>query len=304
MVRIITVIAFIVMSLPRQLFIGVGLLLGKLFWTILPKYRKKMAVKNIMDALALNEKEALQIAYLSTKRFGKMFMEMLLIPKLNKENITSYVTICGKENLIEALSHERGVILATAHFGNWEIAGAALAISGIPLVAVVQKQTNSFGDQILNKYRTCPGIDVTYKTNVRKVLRLLKQGKAVSIFMDQDAHRDGIFVDFLGRPSSTAKGAAVLSRMNNAPIVPIMISETEAEIPIISLYKPISPLKTADREKDIIQITQQLTSIIEQQIRKCPSEWFWLHNRWKTQPINKIDFASEVATSPENFRCN
>jgi len=284
--KIVKIMSSIVSMLPRAVWQTIGKILGEVCWLLVPSKRKTMALENIMRSLSLDKMEALRIAKKSTTRFGKMFMEVLYMPKLNKDNIKQYVHIENPEYLTEALAHGKGAVLATAHSGNWELLGAALAMYGFPLVAVVQKQTNADMDQFINENRTKAGMHITYKTGVRDMIRMLGEGRIIGLLMDQDAH-DGVFVKFFDRLASTPPGAAALARMKEAPIVPAFITENADGSHTGILHPPVWVQKTSSREEDILVTTEQLTSIIEQHIRKVPHEWFWLHNRWKHFPDNK-----------------
>jgi KDO2-lipid IV(A) lauroyltransferase len=284
--KFVKIISNIVSMLPQAVWRRVGNVLGEVCWLVVPRKRKSMAIENIKCSLAIDKEQAYKIAKRSTTRFGKMFMEVLYMPKLNKENIKHYVHIEHPEYLMEALAHGKGAVLATAHSGNWELLGAALAMHGFPLVAVVQKQTNADMDKFINENRTKAGMHVTYKTGVRDMIRMLGEGKIIGLLMDQDAH-EGVFVNFFGRLASTPPGAAALARMKEAPIVPAFITENADGTHKAILHPAVWVQKTSSREDDILATTQQLTSIIEKHIQTVPQEWFWLHNRWKHSPDNK-----------------
>lgn len=281
---LVKIISGLVCILPLAIRRNLGMVIGRLCWPMVPAKRRKMAINNISRALAVTEEQAAAIAKTSGIRLGPMFMEVLHMPKLNKNNIHQYVTLTGSEQLEAALSLGRGAVLATAHSGNWELLGAALAMHGFPLVAVVQRQTNAAMDTFINEYRTKAGMHVTYKQGVREMVKLLGKGKIIGLLMDQDNHSNGVFVEFFGRMASTPQGAAALARLNDAPIVPAFITENPDGTHTAILHPPVMVTKTADRTEDIRNTTQHLTRIIEQHIRQHPQEWFWLHNRWKTAP--------------------
>lgn len=276
--------SFLVCRMPYKIRRVIGDIIGSLCWPLIPRRRFKMMMDNIIRSFQCDRTTAYRIAKQSTVRFGRMFMEVLHIPKLNKDNIHQYVKLDGEEHLKEALSYGRGVVLATAHSGNWELLGAALAMHGFPLVAVAQKQTNAAMDKFINEYRTMAGMHVTYKTGVREMVTLLGQGQIIGLLMDQNAGSHGVFVDFFSRPASTPQGSAALARMKNAPIVPAFIAENPDGTHTAILHPLMWVEKTEDRDQDIWDMTNKLTHIIEAHIRKYPSEWFWLHNRWKTRP--------------------
>jgi KDO2-lipid IV(A) lauroyltransferase len=272
--------------LPLKVRRILGLYIGRLCWPLVPAKRRKMAIENIGSALNVTFEQAAAIAKASAIRFGPMFMEVLHMPRLNQTNINQYVTLTGSEHLKSALSLGRGAVLATAHSGNWELLGAALAMHGFPLVAVVQRQTNAAMDTFINEYRTKAGMHVTYKQGVREMVKLLGTGKIIGLLMDQDNHENGVFVEFFGRLTSTPQGAAALARLNDAPIVPAFITENQDGTHTAIIHPPMLIEKSDDRAEDIRRTTQDLTRIIEQHIRQHPNEWFWLHNRWKTSPPN------------------
>lgn len=281
----VTLLSKIACALPPSIRRRSGDLIGEVCWPLIPKKRREMAISNIMVSLQLERTKAERIAKSSAVRFGRMFTEVLSFPRINKDNISRYVALEGKEYLDEALSQGKGVVLATAHSGNWELLGAALALNGFPLVAVVQKQTNVAMDRFINDYRGMAGMHVTYKTGVRDMVRLLNEGKIIGLLMDQNAgSKTGIFVDFFGRPASTPQGAAALARMNDVPIVPAFITESSPGVHTAIIKPAVRVHKTENRDRDILVTTQQLTAIIEQHIRQSPHEWFWLHNRWKATP--------------------
>lgn len=285
--KFVKICSFLVSRLPKKLRRGIGTVLGIICWQIVPRKRKIMAINNIMISLSVDESQARNIAKRSTTRFGNMFLEVLCLPNINKDNIANYVQLEGSEYLTEALSHGKGVVLATAHCGNWELGGAALAIHGFPLISVAQKQTNVQMDRFINEYRTGTGMQVVYKTGVRDMIKLLGAGKIIGLLMDQDANHDGVMVNFFGRLASTPQGAAALARLKDTPIIPSFITENKDGTHKAILHPPVWVDKTGDREHDILVTTQQLTSIIEQHIRTYPHEWFWLHNRWKSTPSVK-----------------
>ncbi|SFL62052.1 lysophospholipid acyltransferase family protein [Pelosinus propionicus] len=282
--KFVKMMSSIISMLPRAVWQSFGSMLGEVCWVLLPGKRKSMAIENIMCSLSLDRRQAHQIAKQSTTRFGRMFMEVLRMPKINKDNIKQYVAIEHPEYLAEALSHGKGAIVATAHSGNWELLGASLAMYGFPLVAVVQKQTNGDMDKFINENRTKAGMHVTYKTGVREMVKMLGEGQIIGLLMDQDAHRDGVFVEFFGRLASTPPGAAALARMKGAPIIPAFITANPDGTHKVILHPPEWVEKTNNREEDLLLMTQKLTNIIEQHIRTISHEWFWLHNRWKSTP--------------------
>ena len=268
--------------LPKSFCLYLGELLGQLTWLLVPARRKRMAIDNVKKCLALTEDEAARIAKKSWTRFGCMIIEVLRFPVM-KNHMTDYVRIEGREHMEKALKLGRGGIIATAHSGNWELLGGALALSGFPIVGVAQKQKNNAMDRFINEYRALIGMHITYKSGVREMFTMLAEGWVIGLLMDQDTNpRDGIILPFFGRDTACVQGPAVLARFKDAPILPIFISRQSDGKHLLKIYEPVFVEKTNDKHADIKQTTAILNRLIETHIREYPEEWFWLHDRWKS----------------------
>lgn len=270
--------------LPRSVAEHVGLALGNLAWLVIPGWRRKMAVENIVLCLGTDPSAAERIARASVVRFGPMLMEVLRFPVL-KKHMKEYVTIEGDEYLQDAMEQGggKGGIIATAHSGNWELMGGALAEAGFPIVGVAMKQKSEGSDRFINEQRTLVGMHITYKTDVREMYDMLMKGWFIGLIMDQDTNRhDGIVLEFFHRPTNCVPGAASMARFKDVPIIPGFMHRREDGTHKLILQPPIRVERTGDKREDIRRTTQEIVRIIEEHIRKYPEEWFWLHDRWKS----------------------
>lgn len=275
-------ISFLACALPRNLceFLGRGL--GNLAWLVVPQKRKVLARSQIRMCLGVDEAEANRIARASTVRFGPMLFEVLRFPVI-KKHPEQYVRIEGLDKLKAGMAEGKGAIIAAAHSGNWELMGGAFAMAGIPLVGVAMKQKNSAADRFVNEYRTMIGMHITYKTGVREMFAMLKEGWAIGLIMDQDTNRhDGVVLNFFGRPTNCTPGAASMGRFQGVPIFPAFMHRDEQGFHTLVVHDPLYVEKTADKREDIRRTTQAINDITEAHIRKYPEEWFWLHDRWKS----------------------
>ena len=251
---------------------SLGRFLGRLTWKAVPKKRKQLAKDNIMRCLGVDEAEAERIAKASWVQFGPMLMEVLRYPKLIENGtMQQYVTIDGLEYLKEAIAAGQGGVIATSHSDSWEIMGAALAQYGVPLVGVAMKQKNNAANKFILEYRELSGMHITYKSDVREMFKLIKEGWLIGLIMDQDPSlRDGIIVDFFNRKTNSVTGPATLARFQNAPIFPGQIEHRPDGGHHITIYPPIYVEKTKDKKADIEKTVQELNNILEQHIRQHP----------------------------------
>lgn len=260
----------------------VGAGLGKFFWCCVPPRRKKLSIDNILRAgITADREEASRIAKASAVRFGPLGVSMFRFPLLNQKNIREHVTIVGKERLDAALGEGRGAVLAATHCGNWEMAGAALALYGYPMLSVAMKQKNEEFDRFISEYRAMPGQTVEYKTGVRDMLRALKKGYFVGLLCDQDPGDTGILSPFMGQRTLTPTGPAHFSVLCGLPVLTILIHQTGIDTYTIYVGDPITADEGLPKKEKIQQITDRVNAKLEAWIRKYPEEWFWMHNRWK-----------------------
>ena len=265
----------------RKIFAG---LLGSIAWMATPAWRKTMAEENIKECLGVSEERAKEIAEASVRRFGRMLVEVLRFPTLTPENFRKTVNVEGAEYLEAAYKQDKGVILCTGHYGNWELLGASVALMGYPILSIARKQNNSAMDTFINEYREITGQKITYNRGGNSMLainRIIKDKKILGVLYDQDTGADGIDVLFFGKQSMAPTGAALLSRIHGAPMIPLFIHNEDDEKFTIKIYPPLYTKKTTDRVQDLRKPTEELMLIAEHEIISDPSMWFWVHDRWK-----------------------
>ena len=209
---------------PKFIRCGIANFFGFLAVSFCPKWRFDMAKANIQECLVLGKDDAEKIVKESLHRFGRMIVEVLRFPVLNKRKFDEIVTVEGLEYLQNAYQGNRGVVMTTAHFGNWELFGATVALMGYPLVSIVRHQNNGAMNRLVNEYREMVGQEIAYnrgENNFFKIVRLLKSKHFIGVLYDQDTNDIGVRFDLFGKSCIVPDGAAALSRINKAPIVPI-----------------------------------------------------------------------------------
>jgi len=154
------------------------------------------------------------VARASFRHLGRESVATFRLGRMDADELRERTEVVGFEALEEAAAEGKGLIVVSGHFGNWEIGGASLAIRGIPMEVVGQRQRNPLFDTDLNANRNRLGMTVIERREApKRVLRALRAGRAVGIVGDQNVRRGGIFVDFFGRPASTARGTALFARL-------------------------------------------------------------------------------------------
>ena len=281
--RAVKLLSHFVCLLPHRAAMMIGAGLARLLWPFIPARRKRLAQTQIERCLRVSPAEAARIARESTLRFGPMLMEGLRFPVLRR-HIEDYVTITGALDTMRAsLVQGKGAIIATSHSGNWELMGGALALAGLPIVGVAKRQSAAGMDRFINEYRALVGMHVTYRSSVREMFRMIDQGWIIGLLSDQDpSRRDGVIVDFFGQETNAFTGAAAIARRCEVPIFPVFMHRCADGHHELTIEEPLYVEKTDDRAADVLRVTQEISAHIEAWIRRYPSEWFWLHDRWKS----------------------
>jgi len=277
-------VSWLLCVLPGFMRRGFAAFLGSVSWLVVPKWRKYMAVQNIVDCLGVSEASALEIARTSVTRFGRMLIEVLRFPLVTPKNFRTLVKIEGLEYLEAAYAQHKGVIMCTAHYGNWEMLGATVALLGYPILSITRKQNNGAMDKFINEYREMVGQKVTYNHGENSMLaisRILRNKNLVGILYDQDTGADGEHLTFFGKPSVVPPGAALLSRLFGSPILPLFMHNNADGTMTAKIYPPLYTPKTVNRAEDVRGIIKLLISIAEKEIKRDPAMWFWVHDRWK-----------------------
>ncbi len=264
-----------------------GSALGRLIFIFTP-HRRGIAWRNLTFAFPdRSEEELRRILRRCYENLGLCLVEFLRLPAVGRNRgIHELVALEGEEHLRRAVAKGRGVILLTAHYGNWELVGAKLAASGFPLNVLAREQRDGSTTSLVNGIREQAGMRVlgTRDNETSRVLGCLRRGEIVGFLVDQNAGRDGMFVDFFGRLASTHAGAAFFALRAGAAVVPVFGLRGAGNTHIARLLPEVEIIRSGNLREDMKTNTAAFTHLLEEQIRACPEMWFWLHDRWKARP--------------------
>ncbi len=275
------------MTLPLDTVRMLGRGLGWFTFRVI-RIRREVTLENLRNAFPEKSAgEILALGLATYKQFGMMMVEYLRMPKIRPEDIFKLLQVDDDSALKKARDAGKGAILLTAHFGNWEYLGIHVTASGYPTTYLFQEQSNPLVDKMIRDYRVGIGMDVVPRgMAVRSTLRALQKGRFVAFVADQDAGRNGIFIDFLGRPASTPTGPARFAIKAGAPVILCLCYRDETgnlHGHYETLYEPTQSEKKST-EETVRSILTVYNRALEKWIRDYPDHWFWMHKRWKTPP--------------------
>lgn len=289
-------ISSLVCKLSYNTILSIGTKLGPVY-SLIAKKQKKRGMKNAMIGLAISEQEASDLMERLFCNLGRSVMEMLYMPNLTKEFIKEHIELRNAHILEGALAENKGVVVLTAHVGNWEWMGAALAAYGYPTTTLVKKQPNAQFTRLLNEYREMAGMEVFARggSEVIRAAKAMKQKKLLGFLADQDGYVNGIPVPFLGQESSAVLGPATFAEKFKAPVVPIFSSRKPNGGHVIDVLPILRYEDTGHKDVDLYRLTERMIQVTEDFVKAHPDEWLWFQHRWRTQPHEIIDYDKKMA---------
>ena len=195
------------------------------------------------------------------------------------------IHIEGEDHFQRAFEKGKGVIALGCHLGSFEFLGTYCGLHYPPLVGVGARLKNSLLDKLLVDSRTSRGMDYSYRgNNTLKMIRALEKGQTVIMLIDQDIDQvRNVFVDFYGKKTATPVGAALFALKTGASVVPMAMSLQNGR-QVLTICPEVEVTNTGKEEHDLVTNTQKFSDALEGMIRKCPDQWVWMHERWKTRP--------------------
>ncbi len=275
---------FLIFILPSSL----QNLLAKFLAFAFMKLKKKRfhVVMTNLD-LAFGEtktkEEKLEIAKKCYYNFAKYLgINFILNQNTTKQKILKQVVFKNEHFLLDAIRSDRPIIVTTAHFGQWEIFGLAVAAHFGPSSVLGRKLDSSVMDKILRANRAQFDVELIDKNGgAKNILKALKARRIVGILVDQNtAPKDGIKVQFFGKDVLHTPAASVLAQKTNALIINAFIYQKGENLNEICFEEPID-ISTFDKEDAVQKATQMQCSACEEMVRARPEEYFWFHQRFK-----------------------
>lgn len=288
--RLITLIGFCVRCMPRKIALYMGIFLGNLVYYLVKK-RRQIALKNLRMTLGKEkgDKEIKKIAISSFQNMGKLLVEFLNIPKYDLLYLQKLIRIDGMENFQKAMENGKGVIGVSWHFGNWELIFQIISSLNYPSAAIVQPFKHKGLEEMVTSYREKHGGKIIKRRSAtRETLRLLRDGSLVIFMSDQNAGEAGIFVDLFGIPASSPRGPVLFALRTGAALLNMVDIRQKDDSHVLKISQPLELEISGNMEEDVRINTSKLMKMLEEVVREYPEQWLWMHNRWKTQPLEKI----------------
>ena len=212
------------------------------------------------------------------RNFAKYLVDFFRFPIIDESYIRHYITIENRGYIDDALARKKGVIVLTAHLGNWELGGLVLGVLGYPFWAVALPHKNTKVNDFFNSRRESKGVHVIqFGKAARMCLSLLKDNCMVALVGDRDFSNDaGTVIDFLGKRTYLPKGPAKFALKTGAAILPGFMVRNPDDTFTLRIEKPIV-CGTADT---VETVTGEYKKIIEGYIKQYPHQWYMFRKFW------------------------
>ena len=268
-------------KLPLEKGQWLGQTLGRWLYHFDNRHRT-ITIDNLENRLELSHSEAEVMARTVFENLGKILFESLWLWTQPNHRIAPHFKISGFEHLQRASAKGRGVLVLTAHFGNWELLSYVAYLTGFPIDVIYRPLDFKPLDRLVTEKRARFGSHpIPKRRSLRPILRALKEKHLVGFLMDQSCDwYDGVITPFFDKPVFTNKGMALLALKSKAPVVPVFLVREDEQF--VGRFLPEIPLDdSGDKIADLETNSARFAAVIEDFIRRYPEQWFWVHRRWK-----------------------
>lgn len=282
--RLFLFLGLLVRRLNRRQFNWLAYVMGDFAYYCL-RPRRKLVETNL--AYAFPEKSSQEITDISRQVYRNQavnLLEVLRLPLLqSRKDAAKLIDLHLDEFLAKTRAREKGGVLVSGHFGNWELAGVCIGLLVTPIAVVAKKLKNRLVNNEIERLRRLHGNTVIYKKQaLREGLAVLRDGGIVTVLGDQSDPKGGFFMDFLGRDASVFLGPAFLTLRARVPMFALMCRRQ----PNGKYVLEAEEIDTSDlsfSKENIRELTVRYTKVLEKYIFRYPEEWFWVHDRWKRE---------------------
>ena len=260
-------------------------------WFAIDRKHRQITSDNIRHAYGsqLSSQQQRNIARAVFKNTVGMLFEHARFRRIHPGNYSRFLSIRGLVNLTMARARGKGVLCFSAHLGNWELVPTIGSLVDIPISIVYRKLKFSPLDRYVKERRSATGCRMlTMHRALDEVMASLTRGEVAGMIIDQNTsnRRHGAFVNFFGRKACANTGPAMLALSTDASVLPIFTFRENGKF-IIEILPQVPTVRTGDYPTDLVENTRIYNAIIETYVKKYPEQWFWVHNRWRTRPVNE-----------------
>jgi len=272
-------------ALPLPFLFAFGEFFGLCAWAFAGKYRR-LATRNLEIAFA-NENSPRELRQLVRRHFRRLGANLLCSAKLTQmppDKIGEHVEVENIESMAREFRAGVPVALVLSHLGTWEVFAQLMPkfVGFVRNASVYQGLGNRFIDEHIRRTRSQTGLELFDRHDgFEPVIDLLRSGGGIGVLSDQHAGDHGVWTPFFGRLASTSPLPALLAKRTRAALIAAGVYTTGR-----ARWRMVFTERFDEKGASVAVLTSRINHVIEEQIRRAPEDWFWVHNRWKTPEPN------------------
>ncbi|MCD6160967.1 MAG: lysophospholipid acyltransferase family protein [candidate division Zixibacteria bacterium] len=276
--------------LPRKLSLMLAGFIGEI-WYLIGSKDRNIAKTQMEFALGLKGNQLNAYVRACFEMMFKNLADAVMMKSWSRDYIGSIIKVEGFENIDRAYKQGNGVIALTGHIGNFELMAAWLSYyKGFKSAAIGRKLYDERLNSMLVAQREHFNVlNIPTTTSIKSIISALKDGYTLGVLLDQDSRKVRTqFIEFFGKKALTAEGPMHIARKLGTPVVPLAIYRQPDDTYIVAILPPLEFEWTDNKDKDILNALKKCNQSIEQLIRRDPTQWVWIHKRWRTRPSDEI----------------
>jgi KDO2-lipid IV(A) lauroyltransferase len=285
--RLLLVVSAIGRRIPLPAARFLGRLVGRLAWHVARRERNKALAHIAIAFPEWSDAKRRDTIRAMFRHMGMSLFEIAWLPNL-KQHAAETTVFEGAEEVMALIDAGRGVVIFTAHCGNWEWLSCGTGLWGRPTSVLQRERDQPEMNRYITELRANAGvhsIDRGSPSSARDMLKILKHGGILAFLVDQNLRTESVKVPFFGHPAPTPIGPAKLA-IRTESLVSVTFTERLPDGRHLIRYLPPIQCKRGD---DPVELVAHATRLIEEQIRRVPEQWVWMHDRWRERPAWDIE---------------
>lgn len=278
---------------PRRLLFSLSESLADLGFHLFRSFRNR-SIENLSLALGgcLSQREIATTVQGSLRNFFRDIVEIGIVLAASPKEIQTEIPLLGREYLEAALAKGKGVIVLSAHLGNFFLIGTRLAVEDYPIYVLVNPpQDGSFRD-LLDDYRLKVGQKTIHarprRQASRELVQVLRRNELAMVIADEYRSGSGIYVPFFGRTVLARRGPATLALRTGAALVPVYLIRDSSGKLRLMIEPEIDLLRSGSIKADVTENTLRITRWLERVVRSYPDQWNWMNIRWQEASVGEL----------------
>ena len=246
--------------------------------------RRRVTLDNLAHAFPERSVEERRVlARAAYANMARVVVDALRTLGASRAQLLAEVEVDDFGPVERALAAGKGLVVATAHLGSWEMFGAAMA-QRVPLHAVVRPLRGGLNARLVEARERAGLRLIPARGALTGMVAALRKNEVVAMLLDQAiGGKHALFVPFFGRPAATSPALSMAALRTGAPTLVVVALRENGRLRF-RVEGPFAVTDTGDRRRDLRDHTARVTAALERIIREAPEQWLWLHRRWKLAP--------------------